>query len=246
MWTIGPMPFYLAQLTTTLVWNAVNCMCILGCSISLFKMLLVTHFDLIFNQNPEFLGKIVLSLSIIAGVIPNIVLFIYQTINGAKVAPVVAYLYGEQTSNADVSAMQKYGTFWLVSSVAMLVTATVLIPKYVKRHQQPAILVAESHEEAMKSISLARVLLGTSCLTLVVITNIIFQLTGHNGDFPFQALLAAILICLQLIFFILDDNIKSCIRKTFNKKFQDLQLSCCLTCLLGRCNPKISPANTTS
>ena len=200
MWTIGPMPFYLAQLTTTLVWNAVNCMCILGCSISLFKMLLVTHFDLIFNQ----------------------------------------------TSYADVSAMQKYGTFWLVSSVAMLVTATVLIPKYVKRHQQPAILVAESHEEALKSISLARVLLGTSGLTLVVITNIIFQLTGHNGDFPFQALLAAILICLQLIFFILDDNIKSCIRKTFNKKFQDLQLSCCLTCLLGRCNPKISPANTTS
>ena len=240
------MHFYLAQLGTTLVWNAVNVMCILGCSISLFKMLLVTHFDLIFNQNPEFLGKIVLILSIIAGVIPNIVLFIYQTINGANVAPIVAYFIGEQTEEADVSVMQKYGIFWLVSSVGMLMTATVFIPKYVKRHQLSAILLVENREEAVKSINLARVLRGSSGFALVVIINIIFQLSGRKGDFPFQALLAAILICLQLIFFILDDNIKSCIRKTFNKKFQDLQLSCCLTCLLGRCNPKISPANTTS
>ena len=246
MWTIGPMPFYLAQLVTTLVWNAVNCLCILSCSISLFKMLLVTHFDWIFNRNPELLGKIMLILNIIAGVIPNSVLFIYHSINGAKVAPVVAYLYGEQTEDSDVSVMQKYGIFWLVSSVGMLMTATVFIPKYVKRHQLSAILLVENREEAVKSINLARVLLGSSGLALVVIINIIFQLSGHKGEFPLQALLAAVLICIQLIFFILDDNIKIYIRETFNKKFQDLQLSCCLTCLFGKCHPKISPANITS
>ena len=239
------MPFYLAQLVTTLVWNAVNCMCILSCSISLFKMLLVTHFDWIFNQNPELLGKIMLILNIIAGVIPNSVLFIYHSINGAKVAPVVAYLYGEQTEDSYVSVMQKYGSFWLVFSLGMLVTSVVFIPTYAKRHQQLAILQAESHEEAVKSISLARVLLGCCCLAFVVIINILFQLSGPNGEFPLQALLAAVLICSQLIFFILDDNIKSYIRETFSKKFRDQHLSSCPTCLFGLCHPKINSAITT-
>jgi hypothetical protein len=45
------MPFYLAQLATMLVWSGASVMAILGASISCFKVLLVTHFDLIFDQD---------------------------------------------------------------------------------------------------------------------------------------------------------------------------------------------------
>ena len=64
---VGPMPFYLAQLVPTLGWSAADVMSINGCGISLFKMLFVSHFDLIFSQDPELLGQLVLGLNILLG-----------------------------------------------------------------------------------------------------------------------------------------------------------------------------------
>jgi hypothetical protein len=49
---IGPMDFLLGQLVLTLGWSAVDTMCLLGCAISIIKMLFVSYFDLVFSQGP--------------------------------------------------------------------------------------------------------------------------------------------------------------------------------------------------
>ena len=245
VWTFGPMPFYLGQLVTTVLWSTADIMCMLGFSISLFKILLVTHFDLIFNKNPETLGRKLLGLSLLAGSVPNCLICFVMSTKGAAVAPAAAYFTGEQTTYASVSAMQLYGTFWFLACVAMLTIALVCIPYYGKRRQPPAILAAESHEGAGKSVSLAKVLLGSFGLTLVIINNFIAQIYGLSG-FVNQTLLGALLICLQFIFFILDYNIKRYVRKKLWDKLQAWHLIFCCNYCPGLRHPRINPSSSNS
>jgi hypothetical protein len=201
-----------------LVWSAATVLCIVGSGISLFKVLLVTRFDIIFNQDPERLGKKVLLFSLIIGVIPHCVIGICHFNAGTKSAPVVAYLMGEQMVAGQPSSMQVYGTIWLIISVAMLLTAVIFIPNYMKRRSPAAILASEHHDETMRSISIVRVFLGSSGVTFVIVINIIAQSNGITSQFPVQTLVSALLLWLQLLVFSLHENILKFIGQNFPSK----------------------------
>jgi hypothetical protein len=209
-------------------------MCIIGSGISFFKILLVTHFYMIFNQDPERLGKKVLLFSLFMGIVPHCVICIFQSINGTKALPIAAYFMGEKLIAELPSPMQVYGSTWFVISVAMLLTAVVFIPNYSKRRSLAAILASE-HQEKMNSISIVRVLLGTSGVTFVVVFNIIAQSIGLTTQFPVHVLLAAILLCLQLLIFVLHKNIVKYIKKKIL-----LNLPGCYPII--KCKNKITPS----
>jgi hypothetical protein len=217
LWATGPVTFYLAQLATMLVWCGASVMAILGASISLFKVLLVTNFDLIFNLDPETLGRRVLVLSLLVGCLPHVVICSYQTAHGVRSAPAVAYLMGESMAAESVNLLQIYGFFWLLASLLMLIAAVLFIPIYTRRHQHAAIAAEHHvHQRTMTSISLARVLVGSSGLALIIMINIIGQVNGLAGDYPIQSILSAGLIGLQFLIFILHENVLKYVRTKFS------------------------------
>jgi hypothetical protein len=134
MVNLGPMPFYMGQLITTLVWSASNIICILGCCISLIKMLFVTNFDLIFEQNPESLGRKLFCLSLLAGAVPNCLICIHSLAQGTIVTPAAAYYVGEKWNGTNIVPMQLYGAIWFMIGIVMLGTSVVFIPYYSKIH----------------------------------------------------------------------------------------------------------------
>jgi hypothetical protein len=233
--TMGSMHFYVVQLLAMLIWSTVTVMCIIGSGISLFKILLVTHFDMIFSLDPERLGKKIFIFSLLLGVVPHGVICIFRTIKGIKAVPAVAYFMGEHIVADSPSPMQTYGSTCLIISVVMLLTAVIFIPNYTKRRSQAAILASENHDETMNSISIARVLLGSSGLTLVIIFNIIAQSRGLTTQFPIQTLLSGILICLKLLVFSLHENILKYIVKKL-----PTSLSGC--CPIKKWRNKVSPS----
>ena len=216
------MPFYLAQLVPTLGWSAADVMSINGCGISLFKMLFVSHFDLIFSQDPELLGRLVLGLSLLLGCVPHCVICIHHSAQRIKVAPMVSFYMGEPLEVED-SLMMMYGSFWCIVSLFLLAMAVLFIPIYLKRHQQAAVLSAERNMSTPKTISLTKVLFGSSCVALVVFINYISHAAGLSAQFPVQAPLTALSVGLLLTFLTLDDHIKHFIEQKIRIKIQNLR-----------------------
>ena len=194
---VGPMPFHVAQLVNVLVWVSADVATTLGCSISLFKVLFVTHFDTMFNQNPEDLARTVLGICLLIVLIPHGLFYIYQSVNGTRVTPVVSYYMGEPM------VAEIFGLTCLLMCVIMLVFAMLFIPCYVKRQTKLPILAAEE----VKTIGLARVL-SCGCGMIVALTIALAgQANGLARDFPVQSLLVAVTTCFILICYILDANI---------------------------------------
>ena len=209
---VGPMPFHVAQLVNVLVWVSADVATTLGCSISLFKVLFVTHFDTMFNQNPEDLARTVLGICLLIVLIPHGLFYIYQSVNGTRVTPVVSYYMGEPM------VAEIFGLTCLLMCVIMLVFAMLFIPCYVKRQTKLPILAAEE----VKTIGLARVL-SCGCGMIVALTIALAgQANGLARDFPVQSLLVAVTTCFILICYILDANIIIFVKQKINLQLQSL------------------------
>ena len=221
---IGPLPFYLAQLVNVLVWAAADVSSVLGCCISLFKILFVSHFDLIFSQDPEYMGRIVLILCLLIVGVPHCIIYTYQSVHQTKVTPVVAYYMGEPMVAEGATPMQILGVVCLFMNIAMGILAAFFIPSYVRRHQQLAVLAEENEREKVKTVNLTRVLICGTGLTLALIFGFASQASGFSKDFPIHTLLIAVLLCLMLIFFVLDANIIRFVRQKVRFQFQNLRL----------------------
>ena len=63
--TIQPCPYYMAQIFIMITWAVGTTAFILNCAVSLLKILFFTNFDFVFAQNPEILGKKLLTFSLI-------------------------------------------------------------------------------------------------------------------------------------------------------------------------------------
>ena len=209
----GPLPFYLAQLVVTLAWSAADVMFFIGGSISLCKILFVSHFDFIFSRDPELLGHLVLCASILVGCVPHWVIYIYRSTHGLPVAPVVAFYIGEPM-RAETSPMMIYGSFVILFYILMLIAAMVFIQHYVKRkQQQAAVLEAERNMATRRTLSLVRILFGSSSVALVAILNLSGHATGLTAQLPVAAFLSVLAVCLMLIFLALDENVSMFIRE---------------------------------
>ena len=87
-----------------------------------------------------------------------------------------------------------------------------------------SVLAAEKGREAEKTISLSKVVVGGSVVALIIIFSVITQAVGLVGDFPVQAPLMAAAICLMLLFFILDDNVRRFAKEKDREEVLQLKL----------------------
>ena len=190
-------------------------------------MLYVTHFDLVFNLNPEQTGRIVLGISLLLGAAPYCYFF-YHSVNECLLPPPVAYLMGQEIEAQDVTAMQIYGNCWLCFNVILLMTAIIFIPRYIKRHQIAAVLAAENTREELKTASLARIFLCSIILLCISLTTAIIyfsQSTELAKNLPVPFLNVALFVCVTLVFLILDENIKVFVKQKVVDQLQNLQIS---------------------
>ena len=76
---------------------------------------------MIFSQDPEHLGRIVLSLCLLIVGFPHCIVYIYQSVHQTKVTPVVAYYMGEPMVAEGASPMQIFGVVCLFINIVMLI-----------------------------------------------------------------------------------------------------------------------------
>jgi cytochrome bd-type quinol oxidase subunit 2 len=169
------------------------------------------------------------------GCLPHWAIFSYQSANGVRSAPAVAYIMGEPMAADSVSFVQIYGSFWLLASLLMLLAAVVFVPYYTRTRQHAAIAAEHHAAETMRSISLIRVLIGSSGLALIIMINIVAQANGLTGKYPIQSLLSAVLICLQFLIFTLHENILKYVRAKLATTSMELHFS------FGKSKNKIDP-----
>jgi len=214
-------------------------MLILGSSISLVKILYVTHFDFVFSQDQEFNSKLVLGTSLLAGCVPHLVICIHQSINDIPLVPTEEYFVQQKMKMIRVFPTFIYGSCWLFISVAMLMFAILFIKKYERRDQQVQTLSSEEGRVAEKSISLSKVLLGLSGLSIGVIITFVDRWFRESEEFPMQLALHVLIICGMLFYFVLDENIMSYSRQKMSAKLENI--SNLLTQILPYKTSTVSP-----
>jgi hypothetical protein len=74
-----PLNFYIAQLSSVAGLSLGCLLCELAAAISLFKILLVTHFSIIFHLDPDQLGLAVLLVAAGLAFLPTAAISAYQT-----------------------------------------------------------------------------------------------------------------------------------------------------------------------
>ena len=113
----------------------------------LLKILFVTNFDFVFAQNPEILGKKLLTFSLILGFVPQCLIGMYQTAKGVLSTSAVVFLMGMKQTKEVAPLMRMYGYIWLFASLLMLITTLLFIPLYVKMNHQVMALAEKRMEE---------------------------------------------------------------------------------------------------
>ena len=236
--TLGSMSFLMAQTVAMAAWMAATTLFILGTSISVVKILYVTHFDLIFNQDQEVMSSIVVGLSLLAGCLPHLVICIHLTLHRMPVIPAEAYFMGEKIKMEAVSPTMVYGSVWLALNMLLLVFAMLFIRKFEKTRQTTA--DEEGREAAGKSVSLARVFLGVSGLIVIGIQMVVTRLYGRITDFPLQLVLQVLVICGMLLAFVLERKILEFCHQTLSDSWVNMKGN--WRALLGCQETRVNPA----
>jgi hypothetical protein len=240
---LGPMPFYLAQLIFVLCWSAVDVMLLLGSSISILKILYVTKFYLIFNQDQEALARIILNTSLLLGCTPHIVIFLHHSAAEQALSPGVHYFMGKAMARENLAPFLICGAIWTFLCVVLSIFAILLIRNYERSSRYyPTESAEEQGGSAGKTISLPRVLLGATVLSLAGIIGIIIQVyeLNVNGQFPIMFPIYVVILYLKLVFLALHENIIVFSRNKIAAKVHNMRSV--LRTFLGCQPPSVNPA----
>jgi hypothetical protein len=225
---IGSMPFHLAQLMGAAAWCSANMMIFMGGGISLFKILLVTHFDLVFMQDPERLGHRVLGFAFLVICLPHTAILIYQSAHGVKIASIVSFFMGEPLIDAaEASPTIIFGTFWFVLSMLILVAAKLYIPYKLNQHQSSAIEAGARMEDKAKKIPWSYIIFASVFAVFLIIINVVGQSSAEIRRFPVEIIPAmiAVFICLVLLILIMNSNAIGFTKKLIRKEIKHLRQS---------------------
>lgn len=196
----------------------------LGFAISCLKLLLVTHFHLVFPQDPDQLGRRIFLLGAVLAVLPNAVIGIHLSLHGMDASKVVQ-LASKGSAQSLVPYNFFYVTLWAVLCVIMLLVALTYIPYHLESSRQkiPAIKAAESDTQR-KSTSLKKLLLVFSallCFHVAVIVHNISDLEETDKLFPLY--LSTGMPTMVLVMFVLEVDIGKYICKTVVEKHTRLE-----------------------
>ena len=208
-----PINFILAQLLATFILGLVCLFCELAVAMTLFKILLVTHFDLIFPSDPDQLGHCVLAIAAAMAFLPSAVICIYQTYHGQMISNSVAYLTKNANYSNGIPYMIIYIIFWTVLGIVVMIIALLYIPYYVKKYlNSNAVQIAETGH-MRKQVSIGRVLLGFLGLSLCLAVNVIIHRYSLGNRFPLQLYFSVIGLNMMLTYFVLEQEVVMFIKK---------------------------------
>ena len=202
--TFQPLPYYVAQIIVMIPWAAGTPAFILNCAVSLFKILFVTNFDLVFAQNPEILGRKVLTFSLIVGFVPQCLIGIYQTANGVLSTGAVVFLMGMQQTKEVAPWMRMYAYVWFFASLLMLITTLLFIPFYVKMNHQVMALAENTRKEETEHFRFGKMLVVGVLVAIFTVAAIQNQAWPMEGGLILQMSIPMIGICLLLLFFVFE------------------------------------------
>jgi len=157
-----PLPYQLVQLIMLFIWGGGAISIILNTAIPILKIVFITHFDLIFDQDPYMLGKCILNFSLLLGVTPLVIIYIYQSSNGIASTGTLAFLAGEEPgSRTVVPLMAMYSGVLFMINMIVLVFALGFIRYYARKNQQSNVQQAAPSqvEVATRHVRLGRMLL---------------------------------------------------------------------------------------
>ena len=205
----GSMSFVLAQILIGLTYALMCLMCEIALAISLFKVLLVTQFDMIFAHDPDKLGGWALSFAAALAVLPCATICACQTYQGQMMSNTVVYL----TKSADYSKIGVpylivYIILWAVLSVLMMITAKLYIPYYTQHHLSSySIQIGEAGRQEEKHVNITCILLGILGLSMALMVTVMVHRYDLGKKFQPQLYIGVISFNLMLASFVLEQNV---------------------------------------
>jgi hypothetical protein len=176
-----PVTFVIAQIIACCTLALGSLLCELAFAISLFKVLLVTHFSLIFSLEPRKLGTCVLLVAASLAFLPSAGLCVYQTFKGQSLSHGLSLLTTSTGYHEGAPYLSLYLTFWTLVAISMMIFALVYIPYYLKQqHNSNAIQIAEAGR-VRKPVSIKRIMLGFLGFTAVVVWGLIISIDGQDN-----------------------------------------------------------------
>ena len=217
---VGHLVFVAGQLTFLTIWCTSNTVCLLSIAISVFKILLITRFSLIFPLDPEVVGRKVLALSSILGSLPSLVITIYQTINGVSSMHLVAYFTGEQLSRT-VNPLPFFIVTTVLFTVALIMLpVTMLITSHFIQNHNSSLSTEIAEQQFKLTISLKRLLLGLVLFLIPAAMTTSRVIGSPGGGLSCQIILTPFFVNLMFTFFVFDGCVWDFIKRALRQKFQ--------------------------
>jgi len=200
------MPYLLAQITVALAWSAGIVALILSSAVSVFKILLVTHFEAVFSQDPEIFGKKVVLASLLIGCLPPCLVSMYQSAHGILSTSYVSFLTEEPHTKNMSLTIPIYGISWFIINLSTFTGALLFIPFYIDRNHK-GLLTAEfiqKNEEA-KNIKFGRMIFSFILAVIGCPVAVITYGQPVDKGLPVQAVIT-ILVCTSILLFYVFDK----------------------------------------
>jgi hypothetical protein len=228
-----PLPFWLALVTNTLVLAVGSISFLLISTLSILKVFYVKHFEKLFNTDPKVLGNCLLILTVLAGLIPCVVLSWVDTVSDRPRTPKgAAFLAGLKISESGLPLAVMYA-----SGIAAICTITALFcTLYLATFPQASLTSRASLqpceqnrikqlEELIRTPNLKKLVLGSVMSAFVGGLSFYFNYkrTDHSGEvyhIPPPVILSPFVINLVLVYYVTDPNVVAFLRQLIHRQWQ--------------------------
>ena len=211
----SPISFIVAQIISC-IGNAIgSLLCELATAMSLFKILLVTNFSMIFPYDPNQLGFSVFRIAAALAFLPSASICAYQTYMGQMMTNSLGYLIKSANYPLGIPYITFYVIFWTVLCMAMMSFALVYIPYYIKKNlNSNSIQVAEAGL-VRKEVNIKRILLGFLGFSLSLAVHVVLDRYNMKKDNLPQIYVAAISLNMMLTYFLLEKDVAIFIKRKY-------------------------------
>lgn len=201
---VDSMSFFAAQIVVSVSYVLSFLLSEVSLAISLFKILLVTHFYLIFPYEPSKLANCVLMIAAALAFIPSIVIFTYQTANGQMVSNSLPFLTKLDNYLPGIPYFTFYLSLWLVLAITMMLIALFYIPHFLKENLSSHSIEMAEANCVRRQVSIKRLFLGF----IGTLPTVVVALVGNNNsltkEFPNQIYVATLSMNMVLMYFFLE------------------------------------------
>jgi len=214
--------FVIAQIIVCLHFALACILAVIFLAITIYKLLLVTHFSWIFSLDPIKLGKIIKVIAIAVGIIPCAAITLYQTVKG-QMGNMAAYLAGINYISQGINILLVYLIFWTLLGFFTLIFTLIYIPHYLKRQRTSQSIQTGEADVPKKEVNLKRISLGLFGALFHLLMSGVGNYTGFYQNLPLNAYSSTTTLNFMLGYFALDDRMFTYIKRKLVKRLPGLR-----------------------